>query len=75
MANFQMMMTPAEVNAGTEGSMDEWIVGGASIQRSAYLDVYVGTNRKIVEAADGGTFTNTIASWSDNPILVNISED
>jgi len=66
MASYIAVLTPALVNPGTEGSMDEHLVNGKSIQRTAYFEVFSSTNRKIVEVVDGGTFTDTIATFAEN---------
>jgi hypothetical protein len=60
MADYQIKITPSLVNATTEGSLDTALVNGVSIQRTAFVEVYNGTNRKIVAAVDGGTFNDTM---------------
>lgn len=59
MATHTLTLTPALRNPNSEGSLDTSILNGKSIQRTAYIDVYVGGSRKTVERFDGGTFDDT----------------
>lgn len=59
MASYTLQLTPALVNMATEGSMDESIVDGVSIQRTGYIEVWSGDTRKVIEVADGGTFDDS----------------
>lgn len=71
MANYVARLTPTLRHAGTEGSMDTSInASGYSIQRTGYFEVYNSTNRKIVNAADGETFNDTIPTWTTNDNIV-----
>jgi hypothetical protein len=63
MTTYTVTLTPAAVNFNSEGSLDTAILNGSSIQRTAYINVFNGTNQKVVEVADGGTFTDTIETW------------
>lgn len=65
MATYRLRLTPDAVNRNTEGSLDNSLVDGYSIQRTGYMEVYSSTNRKIVICDDGDTFTDTMESWSD----------
>jgi hypothetical protein len=58
-------LTPDLRNLATEGSLDTAVVAGNSIQRTVYLDVYNGTDRKIVEAKDGDSFDDTMQTLAD----------
>lgn len=62
---YTVKLTPDLRNLGTEGSLDTAVVNGVSIQRTVYLDVYNGTNRKIVAAKDGETFNDTMQTLVD----------
>mgnify|MGYP003418398137 CR=1 FL=1 len=66
MASYRLKLTPDLVNLGTEGSLDTSVSGGVSYQRTGYIDVYNSTNRKIVEVADGETFTDTMVTWASD---------
>ena len=68
MANFQLKLTPDLVNLGTDGSLDTSVTNGVSIQRTGYVQVD-NSGRKMVMAADGDTFSNTLEVWSDNANL------
>lgn len=68
MADYVVKLTPQMVNPGTEGSMDEHLVNGYSLQRTGYFDILNGTNvKKLTRVVDGVTINNTIATWADNP--------
>jgi hypothetical protein len=60
MADYLLKITPDLINATTEGSLDTALVNGVSIQRTGFVEVYNGTNRKIVSAVDGTTFNDTM---------------
>jgi len=69
MSSYVLKLTPDMVNPGTEGSLDTAILNGVSIQRSGYIDVWNSDNRKIVLAADGETFSDTMATITSYPGL------
>jgi hypothetical protein len=62
---FTVKLTPDLRNVDTEGSMDTAVVDGFSLQRTVYLDVYNGMNRKVVQVRDGGTFNDTMQTLVD----------
>lgn len=62
---YTVKLTPDLRNLATEGSLDTAVVNGVSIQRTVYLDVYNGLNRKIVEARDGESFNDTMQTLVD----------
>jgi hypothetical protein len=63
--SYTVKLTPDLRNLGTEASLDTSVVNGVSIQRTVYLDVYNGTNRKIVQLRDGATFDDTMQTLVD----------
>lgn len=63
--SYTVKLTPDLRNLGTEGSLDTSVVNGVSIQRTVYLDVYNGTDRKIVQVRDGATFDDTMQTLVD----------
>lgn len=69
MADFQLKLTPDVVNMATEGSLDSSVSDGVSYQRTGYIDVYNGPNRKIVEVADGETFDDAMTNWDDEDYI------
>jgi len=62
---YTVKLTPDLRNLATEGSLDTAVVAGVSIQRTVYLDVYNGTDRKIVSVKDGGTFDDVMQNLED----------
>ena len=62
---YTVKLTPSLRNLGTEGSLDTAVVGGKSIQRGVYLDVYNNTDRKIVQVLDGSVFNDTMQTLTD----------
>lgn len=62
MSTFNVDLSPALVNLGTEGSLDTSVTGGNSIQRSVHgIFVVNGTDKKIVgRIPDGGSFNDTM---------------
>lgn len=64
MASYTFDLTPALVNMSTEGSMDTSLLNGVSLQRTGYVEVYNGSNRKIVVVNDGETFNDTMETLS-----------
>jgi len=44
----------------TEGSMDTSLLNGLSLQRTGYIEVYNGTDRKIVVVNDGETYDDVM---------------
>lgn len=76
MAQYIVKLTPQLVTPLTEGSMDEHLVNGYSIQRTGYFDIFNGTSRKrLTRVADGDTIDDTIATWADNPNLDLVASD
>jgi hypothetical protein len=72
MANYQVRLTPALRNMGTEGSLDTSVstVNGipVSIQRTAYVQTNTGgdlADIKVGEYADGATFNDTLQTLTD----------
>ena len=63
--SYTVKLTPDLRNLGTEGSLDTSVVNGVSIQRTVYLDVYNGTDRKIVQVRDGATFDDVMQTLAD----------
>ena len=63
--SYTVKLTPDLRNLGTEGSLDTSVVNGVSIQRTVYLDVYNGADRKIVQVRDGATFDDTMQTLAD----------
>jgi hypothetical protein len=70
MANYQFKITPTMINATTEGSLDTSILNGVSIQRTGFIQVYNGTNKKMLELKDGDTFNDTIPTWASDSFVV-----
>ncbi len=66
MASYTLKLTPSTVTFDGEGSLDETLVNGASIQRTGYIEVPNGDNRKIVAILDGVTFDDTMETLADN---------
>lgn len=65
MTTYTLDLSPALVNMATEGSMDTAVYNGNSLQRTAYLEVHSGSNRKIVVVKDGDSFDDTMQSITD----------
>lgn len=65
MASYTLSLTPALRNFATEGGLDTSILNGVSLQRTGYIDVYNGTDRKIVQVADGETFDDVMQTLED----------
>ena len=63
--SYTVKLTPDLRNLGTEGSLDTSVVNGVSIQRTVYLDVYNGADRKIVQVRDWATFDDTMQTLAD----------
>jgi hypothetical protein len=60
MADFVINLSPATKTVGGEGSLDNSIVNGNSIQRSMYLEVVDSTGkRKVLSLKDGDTFSDS----------------
>lgn len=60
MASYTIQLTPTLVNLATEGSLDTSVVGGVSIQRTAYLETVDSSGgRKVLELLDGEGFDDT----------------
>lgn len=60
MASYTIQLTPSLRNLATEGSLDTAVVGGVSIQRTAYLETVNGSGeRKVLELFDGESFDDT----------------
>jgi len=60
MTNYTLNLSPALVNLASEGGLDTSVYNGNSLQRTAYIEVTNGSNRKIVEVSDGGSFNDTM---------------
>lgn len=65
MTNYTLDLSPALVNAASEGSMDTSLLNGVSLQRTAYIEVVNNSSRKIVVVRDGGTFNDTMQDLTD----------
>lgn len=67
MSTFNVDLSPALVNLGTEGSLDTSVTNGNSIQRSVHGILVVSSNdRKMVgRILDGGSFTDSFEGLSD----------
>lgn len=74
MANFHLQLTPSLVNRGTEGSMDNSVLGGISKQRTGFMDVYNGSDslRKVVEVYEGVQFTDVLTTWSSPTYIITL---
>lgn len=70
MASYTFSLTPNIRTRTSEGSLDTSVLGGNSYQRTGYLDVYNSAQRKIVKVADGATFTDAIAGWSEETEII-----
>lgn len=71
MATYTLNLTPALRNLSTEGGLDTAInSNGNSIQRTGYIEVYNNNDRKIVQVADGASFTDTMQVITDFPFIV-----
>lgn len=72
MATFTAELSPVLVNLGTEGSLDTSVTGGHSLQRTVHGIMVVNTGEmKIVgRIADGGSFTDDIATNGDLDFLI-----
>lgn len=75
MASYRLKLTSAPHNIAGDGGLDETLVGGYSIQRTGYVDVYNGSNRKIVEVVDGEAFTDTMLTLGTYDFIETVSED
>lgn len=69
MASYTLSLTPALRNFTTEGGLDTSLLNGVSLQRTGYVEVYNGTDRKIVAVADGETFDDVMQTLSDLGIV------
>ena len=58
MSTYTLALTPTLVNLGTEGSLDTSILNGVSIQRTGYIELVDGSDRKVLELFDGEVFTD-----------------
>ena len=70
MTTYTLKLTPALRNFSTEGGLDTAILNGVSLQRTAYIDVYNGTTRRIVEVRDGQSFNDTMQTLVDLDFIV-----
>lgn len=70
MTTYTLDLTPALRNLSTEGGLDTSLLNGVSLQRSGYIEVHNGANRKIVEVMDGGTFNDTMETLSGFSFIV-----
>ena len=69
MSTYNVTLTPANVNLGSEGSLDTSVRNGVSIQRTLHdVRIVNGSNAKVVgRLKDGSTFTDTINDVGDYP--------
>ena len=65
MSTYTLALTPTLVNLGTEGSLDTSVVNGVSIQRTGYIEVVDGSDRKVLELLDGEVFTDVAQTLTD----------
>ena len=65
MTTYILDLSPALVNLASEGSLDTSLYNGNSLQRTAYLEVTNGNDRKIVEVRDGASFKDTMQDLED----------
>lgn len=65
MADYEIKLTPNLISPTTDGSLDTAILNGESLQRSAYIEVIQGSNRKVVELSDGEHFENFAHTFAD----------
>lgn len=65
MTTYTFSVTPDLRNMSTEGGLDTSLLNGLSIQRTGYLEVYNGTDRKIVVVNDGEEFNDTMQTLED----------
>jgi hypothetical protein len=70
MTTYTLDLSPALVNMSTEGGLDTAILNGNSIQRTGYIEVKNGANRKIVEVRDGDSFNDTMETLADLSFIV-----
>jgi hypothetical protein len=76
MTTYTLKLTPDLRNLSTEGGLDTSVsltgVGnsGVSAQRTGYIEVNSGSNRKIVEVKDGETFTDTMQTITNFGFIV-----
>ena len=75
MTTYTLKLSPMYPHPGSDGSVDETIVNGVSVQRSGFIEVASGDNRKIVAVDDGDTFTNTMQTITSFDFIVAVSED
>lgn len=69
MTTYTLNLTPALRNFTTEGGLDTSLLNGVSLQRTGYIDVYNGTDRKIVQVNDGESFNDTMQTLEDLGIV------
>lgn len=70
MTTYTLVLTPELRNLATEGSLDTSLLNGVSLQRTGYIEVYNGSNRKIVEVMDGESFNDTMQTLSSLSFIV-----
>jgi hypothetical protein len=70
MTTYTLKLTPDLRNLSTEGGLDTSVSSGVSAQRTGYIEVNSGNNRKIVEVKDGETFTDTMQTITDFGFIV-----
>lgn len=77
MTDYRFKITPDFIDHNSEGSLDTSIHNGASIQRTGFIEVYNGTDRKIVVVNDNDTFNDAMQSPSYvlTPIVVTNSAE
>ena len=65
MTTYTLDLSPALVNLASEGGLDTSVYMGNSLQRTAYIEVHNGSDRKIVEVKDGASFNDTMQTLED----------
>jgi hypothetical protein len=65
MTTYTVDLSPALVNMATEGGLDTSVYNGNSLQRTVYVEVHNGNDRKIVAVKDGDTFTDSMQTITD----------
>jgi uncharacterized delta-60 repeat protein len=64
--SYQMRLSqPFHATEGGDGSLDTTIVNGVSLQRSAYLELVNGTDRKVVAPKDGQEISDEPQALTD----------
>jgi hypothetical protein len=64
MTDYKFKITPNFIDHNSEGSLDTSLHNGVSIQRTGFIEVFNGTDRKIVAVKDNETFNNVMEAPS-----------